>query len=151
MVEKKYQLIFSGQLVKTFKNEEVKKNIQTRFKISDTHISIMFSGQPVVIQKDLNYQTALKYCATLKDMGLLCKVQEMEPFKKPKPKTSELRPLRFNSCRVLQKGIPAGVTPCERRFRLADFLFCRWPWHSKQPAGFPRSPLLEFYLPEFRV
>lgn len=89
MTEKKYQLIFTGQLVQGFDIKEVKKNIKIRFKISDNIIQLLFSGQPMTIQRDLKYQTALKYCATLKDMGLLCKIQESKIVKKVEPKITE--------------------------------------------------------------
>ena len=89
MTEKKYQLIFTGQLVQGFDIKEVKNNIKIRFKISDNIIQLLFSGQPMVIQRALKYQTALKYCATLKDMGLLCKIQESRIVKKVEPKITE--------------------------------------------------------------
>lgn len=73
-VEGEYQIIFTGLPVHGTDIKLVRKNFEERFKLPPQQLKSIFSGGPVVLQKDLDWESANKYNATMKEMGALCEI-----------------------------------------------------------------------------
>ena len=73
MSQGKYQIIVSGQIIEGFELDTVKANIAKLFKSDIFKVEPLFSGQPVVVKKELDEADAKKYMLALKQAGLVSK------------------------------------------------------------------------------
>jgi len=73
-VEGEYQIIFTGLPVHGTDIKQVRKNFEERFKLPPQQLKSIFSGGPVVLQKDLDWESANNYSVTMKEMGALCEI-----------------------------------------------------------------------------
>lgn len=85
MANETYNLVFSGQLARGAEMVAAKRNIQALFKVSDAQLESLFSGNPVVLKKGLNFETATKYRVAIKKAGCLVDVQEQKAAAAPAP------------------------------------------------------------------
>jgi hypothetical protein len=76
MTHNTYDVSFSGVLVEGSDLSQVKNNVAKLFKTDVQKIEVMFSGKRVVIKRDLNQQTAMKYQSAMKNIGAICDVTE---------------------------------------------------------------------------
>jgi len=77
MIEGKFDVIFRGQIVKSFELEQVKQNLVQLFKSSPDAIERLFAGQEATIRKALDYTSAMKYQSALKNAGALALIREV--------------------------------------------------------------------------
>jgi len=78
MIDGKFDVIFRGQIVKSFDMADVHANLVKLFKSSPEAVARLFSGKEVVIRKDLDYAGAMKYQSALKSAGALALIKEQE-------------------------------------------------------------------------
>jgi len=78
-----YEVAFSGQIAEGADLDKVKANVAQMFKADDAKLAQLFSGKRVVIKKDIDKQTALKYQAALTKAGALCEVANLSATKPP--------------------------------------------------------------------
>ncbi len=78
MSEKRYRILFGGKVGGGHDTEEVKRNLSSIFKLTDGKVEQFFTGKQVVIQKNLSYQSAMKYKMAFETAGAVCKVEEVE-------------------------------------------------------------------------
>jgi hypothetical protein len=87
-----YQVIFEGKLTGERALDEVKRNLAALFKMKAEQVDALFTGKPVVIKRDIDQATALKYQAAFKKAGAVCTVGddtvENPTPTKPKPAPS---------------------------------------------------------------
>jgi hypothetical protein len=88
-----YQVLFEGKLTGERPLEEVKRNLATLFKMKAEQVDALFTGKPVIIKRDIDQGTALKYQAAFKKAGAVCTVATDTPDStgsaaKPKPPTA---------------------------------------------------------------
>src|ERR1044071_6481430 len=69
-----YQVVFEGKLTGELPLDEVKRNLSALFKMKAEQVDALFSGKPVVIKRDIDQATALKYQAAFKKAGAICSV-----------------------------------------------------------------------------
>lgn len=69
-----YQVIFEGKLTGECPLDEVKRNLAALFKMKTEQVDALFSGKPVVIKRDIDQATALKYQAAFKKAGAECAI-----------------------------------------------------------------------------
>jgi hypothetical protein len=74
-----YQVIFEGKLTGERSLEEVKSNLAALFKMKPEQVDALFSGKAVVIKRDIDQGTALKYQAAFKKAGAVCSVLSDTP------------------------------------------------------------------------
>ena len=74
MVELRYQVIFRGKTVPETPIEDVKANLAKLFKTNDVRINRLFSGQAVVLKKDLRQEEGERYRVLLEKAGAVCEV-----------------------------------------------------------------------------
>jgi len=84
MSQELYDLVFSGQIVRGVEAAQAKRNLQQLFKVSDAQVETLFSGNPVVLKKGLDFDTATKYRVAIKKAGCLVDLRE-QPQQKAAP------------------------------------------------------------------
>jgi len=83
-----YKVIFAGELVAGADPAAVKANFQKLFKADEERIEKLFSGNRVLIKKNVDEATARKYQATLRKAGGVCSIEPMheeQAEESPKP------------------------------------------------------------------
>lgn len=73
-IEGEYQVVFTGLPVHRTNINNVRKNFQKKFKLSPKRIKSIFSGGPVLLQKNLDWSSATKYSTAMKELGALCEI-----------------------------------------------------------------------------
>ena len=84
MSDEKFNLVFKGELAKSFTLEQAKANLSKLFKISGPKLDALFSGKPVILKKNMDFDTASKYRVAIKKAGGLVHLVEVAA---PKPQT----------------------------------------------------------------
>jgi hypothetical protein len=69
-----YQILFEGKLTGERPLDEVKRNLAALFKMKADQVDALFTGKPVVIKRDIDQATALKYQTAFKKAGAVCTV-----------------------------------------------------------------------------
>ena len=98
MTDKRYNIVFEGEIVAGAKIEAVKQNLAKLFRMEPAKVEALFSGKKVVLKKDADQATAMKFRAALKQAGAQCKmlvVGEPEPASAPaaaKPESASSAP-----------------------------------------------------------
>jgi uncharacterized membrane protein YjgN (DUF898 family) len=72
-----YKLVFAGIAVGR-DVEHVKQNLAGMLQVDPAKIDSLIKKKPVVIKKNLDYQTASKYQKVLESAGAICKVEQIE-------------------------------------------------------------------------
>ncbi len=88
-----YQVVFEGKLTGERPLDEVKRNLAALFKMKAEQVDALFTGKPVIIKRDIDQATALKYQGAFKKAGAICTVAMDTPENtgsaaKPKPAPS---------------------------------------------------------------
>jgi hypothetical protein len=79
MCEEQYAVIFSGKIQPGQNIETVKNNIAALFKLPVAKCEHLFTGNPVTIKTNLDYQAALKYQKAFEQRGAVCQIKPSEP------------------------------------------------------------------------
>ena len=74
MSETLYKLVFEGKIQPKHKEKEVKKNLKALLNADQKKMDRLFSGQPVVIRKNLSEEQIRKYEAAIVKAGALCRL-----------------------------------------------------------------------------
>ncbi|MEE8364594.1 MAG: hypothetical protein V3R76_02310 [Gammaproteobacteria bacterium] len=77
MSDELFEVAFSGQIVDGTNPEEVKTRIRKMFKADDAKVATLFSGNRVIIKKNIDQPTATKYKAALYQAGAVCEIISM--------------------------------------------------------------------------
>lgn len=75
MSDARYNLVFSGQLIQGADAQTVKANLARVFKIDLAKVETLFSGKPVVLKKNADQATAMKFRAVMKQAGAQCEMK----------------------------------------------------------------------------
>lgn len=78
MAEELYNVVFKGELVRSFALAEVKKNLAKLFKVDGPKLDALFSGRPVVLKKNVNFEGASKYRVAIKKAGARVDLQPVQ-------------------------------------------------------------------------
>jgi hypothetical protein len=78
MTDSRFHIVFTGQLVKGSDLATVKANLGKIFKMDAARVEKLFSGQAVVLKKDADQATAMKFRAVLKQAGAECELRPVE-------------------------------------------------------------------------
>ncbi|MCW9055019.1 MAG: hypothetical protein OQK47_00235, partial [Gammaproteobacteria bacterium] len=81
MAAEVYEVAFSGKIADSADLDKVKANVAQMFKADEAKLAHLFSGKRVVIKKDIDQQTALKYQAALTKAGAICEVVNLSENK----------------------------------------------------------------------
>lgn len=72
-----YEVAFSGGIADGADPVQVRANIGKMFKADDAKLNQLFSGSRVVIKKNIDQQTAMKYQAAMNKAGAICEVKQL--------------------------------------------------------------------------
>ncbi len=75
MDTRRYDVVFSGELVEDSDPAEVRRRLAVLFKSDAAAIERLFSGPAVVIKKDVDEATAARYRDALRQAGALCRLR----------------------------------------------------------------------------
>lgn len=86
MTEKRFNIIFRGEIVPGANEASVKANVAQLFKANEKVLARLFSGEPIAIKKDVDKAGAMKYRALMKKAGAVCYAQDSdEPLMAARP------------------------------------------------------------------
>lgn len=77
-MDKKFKLIFEGNLMGTVPLETVKENLAVLLKKDTMEINRLFAEVPVVIKPSVDSATAARYESAFKKTGAVCRVVEIK-------------------------------------------------------------------------
>ncbi len=85
-----FEIAFSGQIVEGADLETVKQHIAKIFKADDKRLEQLFSGQRVLIKRQVDEITAAKYRGAFQKAGAMCEVRALtdNPAESVKPPTA---------------------------------------------------------------
>lgn len=72
-----YEVAFSGGIANGADPAQVRVNIGKMFKADQAKLNQLFSGNRVVIKKNIDQQTAMKYQAAMKKAGAICEIKQL--------------------------------------------------------------------------
>ncbi|WP_111656681.1 hypothetical protein [Isoalcanivorax indicus] len=84
----RYHIVFEGQLVAGAAREAVEANLGKLFRMPPEKVAALFSGKRVILKRDADQATAMKFRAALKQAGAQCQlvpVGEESPVTEPAP------------------------------------------------------------------
>lgn len=73
-----YHVVFTGKTVEGHTVDDVKNKVSLLFRIGEEKIERLFSGKPVLLRKNVDYKTALRYQNVLQKAGAVCRIIEMK-------------------------------------------------------------------------
>lgn len=100
-IEGRYQVVFTGLVVRGTEPARVRKNLKQQFQLPDDKLDKLFSGQNIAIQKDINWHDAQRYRDLMKELGALC---EILPLEEPGPNKTSVKSFPCPKCRNLLTG-----------------------------------------------
>lgn len=77
MAEKRFDLVFRGEVQPGHDPDKVKKKLASMLKLDSGRIEGFFSGDPVVIKKGLDKATAAKYQGAIGRTGAVCEIVDV--------------------------------------------------------------------------
>lgn len=77
MTDVRYNVIFEGRLIAGSDASTVKANLARAFKMDMARVETLFSGRPVVLKKDADQDTAMKFRAVLQKAGAECRLEPL--------------------------------------------------------------------------
>jgi len=79
MSDELYEVAFSGKISDGADLSEVKARLGGMFKADESKLTQLFSGKRIVIKKNIDKQTAIKFHTALKRAGAECEVKSLSP------------------------------------------------------------------------
>ncbi len=79
MSDELFEVAFSGEIRSGENLEDVKARVGKMFNADESKVAQLFSGNRIVIKKNIDQQTAAKYKAALKKAGAGCEINLMSP------------------------------------------------------------------------
>jgi hypothetical protein len=77
-----YEVAFSGKISDGADLSEVRARLGGMFKADESKLTQLFSGKRIVIKKNIDKQTAIKFHTALKRAGAECEVKALSPGNK---------------------------------------------------------------------
>ncbi|MEZ4524470.1 MAG: heavy metal-binding domain-containing protein [Desulfobacterales bacterium] len=124
MAEKKYDLIFEGKVAEGQNRSTVAKNLMNLLKTDQSGVKRLFSGEPAVIKKGMDRETAMKYKQAVNKAGALCRIEETGAPPAPLPqKEKKQAPVQKSAVAdkaIKQKQVPEKAAKPEPPKETAD-------------------------------
>jgi hypothetical protein len=99
MSEKRFNIVFKGEISPGADEATVKANVAKLFKANDKVLARLFSGEPIAIKKDVDKAGAMKYRALMKRAGAISYAQDVS------------EPLDASSSKPAAKAEPVSSKP----------------------------------------
>lgn len=131
---KRYEIVFTGQLVPGAQLERVQANLAKLFQADAQRIALLFSGRRLVLKNNLDQAAAEKYCSTLERAGAAAEMLEMAGQIEAKAAPEAVRQEEVEVEEV-ELAPPPDEPSWTRRSRL--------PTHADEAAGSQTKSRLE--------
>ncbi len=119
MNEESFEVAFSGEILEGENPEDVKVRVGKIFNADEAKIAQLFSGNRVVIKKNLDQQTAAKYKKALNKAGAACEINSLTPAEPasvvaaaptPTPPSTPAEPVDYGDVAPPPQTDPLGIT-----------------------------------------
>lgn len=100
MADELFEVAFNGGIAEGADPAQVRVNIGKMFKADDAKLEQLFSGKRVVIKKNIDQQTAMKYQAAMSKAGAVCEVKNLSTTEPAPPPPVETAPAPASPARV---------------------------------------------------
>lgn len=77
MSEARFNVVFAGEMVAGADPAKVRENLAAAFKMDISKVEALFSGKRVVVKKDADQATAMKFRAVMKQAGAVCDLERI--------------------------------------------------------------------------
>lgn len=77
MSEARFNVVFAGEIVAGADPAKVRENLAAAFRMDVSKVEALFSGKRVVVKKDADQATAMKFRAVMKQAGALCDLERI--------------------------------------------------------------------------
>lgn len=89
MSEARFNVVFAGEIVAGADPAKVRENLAAAFRMDMAKVEALFSGKRVVVKKDADQATAMKFRAVMKQAGAQADLEKVgEPAAEPAPAPS---------------------------------------------------------------
>jgi hypothetical protein len=85
MAEKKYNVVFSGDVTPGESIHAIKARMAALFKTSPENIESLFKQKNAIIKRNVDHETAKKYVQMIQKTGAICRIIIVEPSQAPSP------------------------------------------------------------------
>jgi hypothetical protein len=92
MTEKKFNIVFSGEVAQGEAIHTIKERMAILFKASAESIDALFKQKSAVIKRNVDQETAQKYVQMIKKTGAICRIVAVEPSQMPAPQVQKAPP-----------------------------------------------------------
>ena len=146
-MDEKYRLIFSGELLDGQHRAVVKRRLSEALKLKDGQVEKLFSGQPVIVKRAVDRDTAARYQTLFKNAGCQLRV------KAEAPAPEAALPERNASQPVVADPTPNPPTQDGRSGNPAAATNIETPDFKVQTTWFPppEEPRAEIEAPDYSV
>jgi len=103
-----FNLVFDGTISDGYQVEDVKRNLANLFKVDAEKVDRLFLNKPVVLKKDLDHDSAVKYQKVLLKAGAVSRVKSFE--KLPTSQTIEKAAPASTSVQALKQAVPPPIS-----------------------------------------
>jgi hypothetical protein len=107
MSDDMYEVAFSGQVAEGADLEQVKAKVGQMFKADAAKLAHLFSGKRVVIKKNIDQPTAMKYQSALDKVGAVCEIKNLSSPEEASIATPEVK----QQSEVSESGMIKATTP----------------------------------------
>jgi len=104
-----YEVAFSGQVKAGTDLDQVKAKVAIMFKADETKLARLFSGQRMVIKKNIDQVTAKKYQAALDSAGAVCEIKSLSE-RGETGSAAEAKPISSNAISEAPQTDPLGIS-----------------------------------------
>ncbi len=104
MSEELYNIVFKGELVRSFELDVVKKNVGQLFKMQGPKLDALFSGKTIVLKRNLNFDAATKYRVAIKKAGARVDLMPVESVAEVAPPA-----VSSENSRASQTSLPSSA------------------------------------------
>lgn len=77
MSEARFNVVFAGEMVAGADPAKVRENLAAAFRMDVSKVEALFSGKRVVVKKDADQATAMKFRAVMKQAGAVCDLERI--------------------------------------------------------------------------
>ena len=136
-----YKLVFDGTISDGYQVEDVKKNLAAVLKANENQIELLFSKPEVVIKKNMDYESAVKYQKAMQKAGTICKVMEIARNQAAVP-AETAAPIKATAQSIDPPGMPAPSA------QMVDQAASSQAHHfSQEPVMGSQEPVMGFQEP----
>jgi hypothetical protein len=118
MSEARFNVVFAGEMVAGADPAKVRENLAAAFRMDISKVEALFSGKRVVVKKDADQATAMKFRAVMKQAGAVCdleRIGEESPAAAPAAETAAPAPAQAAPAPAVSAAKPAVETPAPVR------------------------------------